>query len=211
MKNLILSTSVIILGFLLSCTNAPKGEKATTTDAKPMAKKEMMASKTLSVQEGSMLTWTGSKVGGTHAGTINVSGGDVKVSDGAVTGGKVTIDMNSINCTDLEAGKGKEKLEGHLKSPDFFDTATNPTASFEITSVAGGNITGNLMLKGVTKSVTFPANVNVTPDGVAVTSGEFTINRTDWGIQYGSASFFDGLKDKAINDNIGLSIKLKAM
>ena len=119
--------------------------------------------------------------------------------------------MNSLNCTDLEAGKGKEKLEGHLKSADFFDTATNPTSTFEITSVSGGNVTGNLTMKGVTKSVTFPADVKVTPDGVSVISSDFTINRTDWGIQYGSASFFDGLKDKAINDNIGLSIKLRAL
>jgi len=67
-----------------------------------------------------------------------------------------------------------------------------------------------LTMMGMTKSVTFPADVQVTDNGVSVATSDFTINRTDWGLKYGSASFFNDLKDKAINDNIGLSIRLRA-
>ena len=157
-----------------------------------------------------MVSWSGSKIAGTHTGTLNVTIGNIDVTGGKVTGGKFMIDMNSLSVTDLEAGKGKEKLEGHLKSKDFFNVGANPTATFEITSATGGNVTGNLTMMGVTKSVTFPASINVGDQGVSVTTPDFTINRTDFGLKYGSASFFSDLKDKAINDNIGLSIKLKA-
>ena len=208
MKYLILSISFIFLGLMTACNNAPKGEKATTTAAKAVEKKA--ANKTYAVTKGSTLNWSGSKIAGTHTGTINVSNGSINVDNGAVTGGKFTIDMSSIVCTDLKAGEGKEDLEGHLKAPDFFDVAAHPNATFEITSVTGSNVTGNLTMKDVTKSITFPATIKVAPGGVMVTSSDFTINRTDWGIKYGSATFIDGLKDKAINDNIGISINLKA-
>ena len=193
---------------ITACNNAPKGEKAATTEAKEVATKS--ASHTYSVTPGSQVMWTGSKVAGKHTGTIAVSGGNISTNNGVVTGGKFTIDMASITCTDLKAGEGKEDLEGHLKAPDFFDAGVHPTATFEITSVEGGNVTGNLTMKNITKSITFPAKIAVMDKGVSVSSPDFTINRTDWGIKYGSASFFDGLKDKAINDNIGLQIKLRA-
>ena len=166
----------------------------------------------------SKIMWSGSKVAGTHTGTLNVSNGKVKVNNGKVTGGSFTIDMASLTDTDLEAGQGKEKLEGHLKSPDFFDVATYPTAKFDITKIAGlandenGNtlVYGNLTLKDVSKEVAFKANVNVSGDVVTVTCPVFNINRTDFGIKYGSASFMDVVKDKAINDQVGLSINLIA-
>ena len=62
----------------------------------------------------------------------------------------------------------------------------------------------------MTKSISFPASVDITEKGVSVATNDFTINRTDFGIKYGSASFFDGLKDKAINDNVGLKIQFRA-
>ncbi len=193
---------------LASCGNAPKGEKAVTDVAKEV--KKAMAAKSYAVTEGSTVHWTGSKISGKHTGTFNVSGGNVDVKDGKVVGGKFTVDINSINCTDLAAGDGKEDIEGHLKSPDFFDVAKHPTSTFEITSVAGGNVTGNLTLMGTTKSISFPADITVTDTGVNVMTTDFTINRTDFGMKYGSATFIDGLKDKAINDEVGLKIELKA-
>ena len=200
---------IAFVALMASCGNAPKGEKAVTDTAKAVTKAAM--SKSMNVAPGSTVHWTGSKVGGQHTGTLNVSAGNIDVKDGKVVGGKFTIDINSLNCTDLKAGEGKEKLEGHLKSPDFFDVANNPTSTFEITSVAGGNVTGNLTLMGQTKSITFPATIEMNEKGVMVTSPDFTINRTDFGMKYGSSTFIDGLKDKAINDNVGLKVQLKAM
>lgn len=166
----------------------------------------------------SKVMWSGSKIAGTHTGTLTVSEGKVTVNNGKVTGGTFTIDMGSLTNTDQEAGKGKEKLEGHLKSPDFFDVATYPTAKFEITKIAGlandelGNtlVYGNLTLKDVSKEVAFKANINVSGDVVTVTCPVFNINRTDFGVKYGSASMMDVVKDKAISDEVGLSISLIA-
>ncbi len=198
--------------FAMACQNAPKGEKAVTEAAKKVANNAAAsaANATYKVESGSTIMWTGTKLAGPHTGTLNVSTGTVNVKDGKVTGGKFFIDMGSLTVTDLEAGKGKEKLEGHLKSADFFDVANNPEATFEITAVEGGNVTGNLTMMGVTKSITFPADIKAPAGGVSVKTPNFTINRTDWGLKYGSASFFDGLKDKAINDEIGLQIRLRA-
>ncbi len=201
---------ILLVGMLVtSCQNAPKGVEA-TTKAAAAVKKALPAAKTFKVKAGSQVMWTGSKIGGQHMGTLNITEGSVSTQAGKVTSGKFTIDMNSLTCTDLKAGEGKEKLEGHLKSADFFDTAKSPTATFVITEAGGGNITGNLTMKGITKSVTFPSAVIVSPQGVSVTTPDFSIDRTNWGIQYGSATFIDGLKDKAINDKVGLKIVLQA-
>jgi len=168
--------------------------------------------------ERSMVTWTGSKLAGKHMGTLTVSDGEVFINNGKLTGGKFTIDMNSLNCTDLTAADGKADLEGHLKSADFFDVGAHPTASFEITKVtalegdaqANSLVYGNLTIKGISKQVGFKANVFDKGNGVTVKSPEFKINRTDFGIKYGSSSFMDVVKDKAIDDEVILSVVLGA-
>jgi len=215
MKNILFL--FVALGFLSSCQNASDATKKAADVAGDAASKVASKAasnnadtKSMKVSPGSMVGWIGKKVTGEHKGSISVTDGTIDVANGAVTGGKFTIDMNSLICLDLEAGKGKEDLEGHLKSADFFDVAKHPTSVFEITSVAGNMVTGNLTMLGVTKSVTFPANINVDNGILKVATEMFTINRTDWGLKYGSASFFDGLKDKAINDDISLNIRLKA-
>jgi len=212
MKNLILTILALTTLALVSCQNAPKGEKAVTGAAQKVAKAKTSATKTYKVDgAASKVSWTGSKISGKHTGTLDVKSGTVQVTDGNVTGGSFNIDMNSLTCTDLKAGEGKDKLEGHLKSPDFFDTANFPNSTFTITKVEGGTVTGNLKIKDVTKSVSFPATIGVSQTGVNVTSNDFTINRTDFGVKYGSAAFFDNLKDKAINDQVGIKVTLKAM
>ncbi len=212
--------SVILLslmtGFILSCSNAPKGDKAETGEKAPV-KEAPAAAKTMNVNTGtSVIKWTGSKVAGNHTGTLKLSDGKVMVADGKVTGGKFTIDMGSLANTDMPAAEGGDDLVAHLASADFFDVANNPTSSFEITKVVDYNgddgansmVYGNLTLMGVTKEVGFKANINASDSGVNVTTPDFTIDRTDFGLKYGSAKFFDDLKDKAINDKIGLSLNI---
>ena len=68
--------------------------------------------------------------------------------------------MTSIQVTDLKAGDGKEKLEGHLKADDFFGTEKFDTATLNFTSVtpkANGTytVTANLKIKEKTNPVTF--------------------------------------------------------
>jgi len=208
MKNLIFA--LLAIGLFASCQNSDKSVAATAAKAKDAMAKPAAAAKTLNVTTGSRVAWTGKKLAGPHTGFISISDGTVNISGGKITGGKFTIDMNSIYCEDLAAGQGKEKLEGHLKSADFFNVEKFPTSTFEITGVNGDQVTGNLTILGVSKSITIPANIAVTETTATVTSPEFQINRTDWGLKYGSSSFFDNLKDKAIDDQISLSLKFKA-
>ena len=205
-----------LVALVASCKNAPKGEAAATTDAAPVA--EAMAAKTLNVDIAkTLINWTGSKVGGTHTGGLKLSSGSVDVDGDKITGGKFTIDMASMTCTDLDA-EGGAKLVGHLSSPDFFDVAKFPQAMFEITKVtalsgnpdANAMVYGNLTMKDITKQIGFKANAKVGPNGVSVSTGDFTIDRTDFGIQYGSSKLADIAKDKVISDKIGLKINLSA-
>lgn len=216
MKIFQIATLLIAMSMLISCNNAPAGDKATTAEAaKPAAAQSGQSYNVVSGQ--STVAWTGSKLTGQHTGTFNVSKGNVTATDGQITGGKFTVDIASMNCTDLD-GEQKQNIEGHLKSGDFFDAVKYPTSTFEITKVsplqgeAGVThmIFGNLQLKDVTKEIGFKANVANNAGVLKVNTPDFTINRTDFNMKYGSASFFDDLKDKAINDEVGLKINLVA-
>ena len=105
------------VSMMTSCQNAPKGEKVAAETAKKVT--PVAAAKTYKVDGGySQVMWSGSKLAGTHTGTLNVSSGTVDVKAGQVVGGKLMIDMNSLACTDLEAGKGKENfLVNHRSLP----------------------------------------------------------------------------------------------
>lgn len=157
----------------------------------------------------STVKWLGKKVTGQHNGAIKIKDGSLTQAKGAVTAGTFVLDMNSITNEDLTNEEYNGKLIGHLKSADFFDVAQYPTATFSITKTVakkgeGNNnfeVTGDLTIKGVTKSITFPAYILLNKSGF-IASAKFTINRTDWGLKYGSKSFIDNIGDKAIDDNI---------
>ena len=155
----------------------------------------------------SSVKWLGKKVTGEHTGTISVKEGSLDVANGKVTGGKVVIDMNSVTDTDLTDPAWNAKLIGHLKSDDFFGVATYPTADLVITKVDGDNFSGNLTIKGVTLPNTFTATA--TKDGKStVYKGTITIDRSKYGLKYGSKSFFDNLGDKVIYDEFTLDFSL---
>jgi len=158
----------------------------------------------------STITWVGKKVTGSHNGTIALKSGTLNVDGKKVTGGTFVMDMTTIKDAD-----GSAKLEGHLKADDFFGTDKFPTSTFVITKVVGSganvNVSGNLTIKGTTKPISFPATVTVNGDGtVSAMAGKITVDRTKFDIRYGSKSFFDGIGDKAIDDNFELAVKLVA-
>lgn len=159
----------------------------------------------------STIKWTGAKVGGSHNGTITLSDGNLEMKDGMLTGGSFEIDMTTINCEDLQ-GEYKGKLEGHLKSDDFFGVEKFPKANFSITkAVPQGpgkyKIEGDLTIKGITKSIKFPAIVEESDDAYTATA-EITVDRSEYDVKYGSGSFFDGLGDKVIYDDFTLAVSL---
>jgi len=158
--------------------------------------------------EKSTVNWKGYKVTGSHTGTINLKEGNLALEDGILKGGRIVIDMNSLATTDLQ-GEYADKLNGHLKSDDFFGVANFPTATLEITKVAAKGtpgdykITANLQIKETTKEIKFYANLK---DGIA--TADITIDRSDFNVKYGSGSFFDNLGDKTIYDEFDLNVQL---
>ena len=156
----------------------------------------------------SSVTWKGYKVTGSHTGTIALKSGSLSFEDSKLVGGAFVMDMNSIACTDLE-GVYKGKLEGHLKSDDFFGVENNPTARLVFTNVTAGDkgvytVKGDLTIKGKTNNVLFDLTVN---EHNATTT--LKINRAKYDVKYGSTSFFEGLKDKAIYDEFDLQVNLE--
>ncbi|MEM6378755.1 MAG: YceI family protein [Bacteroidota bacterium] len=151
-----------------------------------------------------------------HTGKLSLSDGTLYVKDGELVGGKVTIDMNSLTVTDLE-GEYKGKLEGHLKSDDFFGVTTYPAATFEIATItpvdtisgATHVIAGNLTMRDITKSISFPSQVRIEDKAVSATTLPFQINRTEWEVNY-NAGFLGTVKDKIIEDEVSLNLKVRA-
>lgn len=190
-----------------ACKKTPEGVDAQTTDATNKAATAQTTDQRYKVT-GGQLNWTGTKVGGQHMGTVKVAEGTISANGNNITAGKVAVDMTSIEVTDLKAGDGKEDLEGHLKNDDFFAVDKFPTATFQVASVNGNNVTGDLTLRGITKSITFPANVVATSDKISVVTPAFKINRTDFDIKYKSG-LLNTAKDKIIHDEISLVLQLK--
>jgi polyisoprenoid-binding protein YceI len=156
----------------------------------------------------SKVTWKGEKLTGHHEGTITLKSGVLKFDGETLVSGNFVMDMTSIIVTDLE-GDGKAKLEGHLKSDDFFGIDNHKTASLKITKAKkldekNYEVSGDLAIKGVTEPITF--NMMVSGDKA---TAAVIIDRTKYGIRYGSASFFDNLKDKAIYNDFNLNVVLK--
>jgi len=159
----------------------------------------------------SSVKWLAKKVTGQHTGTIGIKEGNLVVEKGKITSGKVVIDMNSIVDVDLTDAGYNAKLIGHLKSPDFFEVATFPTAELVITKVeSNGNshtFSGNLTIKGITNPASFTATS--AKDGKnTIYAGTLSIDRSKYNVRYGSKSFFDNLGDKVIYDEFTLDFNL---
>lgn len=174
----------------------------------------------------SVVSWKAFHKGGMAPrwGTLNVKSGDLSVEGGQLTAGNFIIDMNTIKvdpASVTEKDKKPGDLEAHLKNPDFFDVAKNPTSDFKITSVtdlkdapkdaiAGANktVSGNLTLSGKTMNVTFPAKVDVTDNSASV-QAKFTVNRADWGLKFGTSEADPAEWMISKDIEIGVDVKAK--
>lgn len=199
----------------VSCKEAPEADNAMTTDAQNV---EQVSGATYEANlSESKVEWIGTKPVGRHHGTFVLKDGNLVVSGDDLKGGSFVIDIASVTPDDQDA-EGNAKLQGHLKSEDFFHVEKYPEGTFEITNVTEGvadkdnlvmkdathTITGNLTLKGVTKSITFPAKVNMEGDKVTA-DANFNIDRTQWNIVYGND---ESLGDKFIRPEVNLQVHL---
>ncbi len=199
------TTTIIIPGLiaaaLVSCENpADRTAAATTTDAVE-ATGAAGDGTTYVLADSSSITFVGSKVTGSHEGGFKEFDGRFTVSEsGEVTGGEILIDMSST-------WSDAEKLTEHLKDEDFFHVTEHPQSKFTVTGVEksedGYLISGNLMLRGEEKNITFPATASKDGDTVKVVA-EFDINRKDWNIVY------TGKADDLIRDEVVIKFDLTA-
>ena len=217
----ILAIALISASILQSCMN-PEGEKSKTKDAQDVEKGEGI---TYTVDsDKSSVKWLGTKPGGEHHGFVPVTAGELTINGNNITGGNFTMDISRVSVKDIEDSDLNKKLVNHLKSPDFFNTDTFPTANFEITDVQkldkkstqnninlSHKISGNLTIKEHSKNISFKARVNNMDNKIEAKTPQFLIDRTKWDVNYGSKKVFDDLKDNFIHDEIGLTIKLHAV
>jgi polyisoprenoid-binding protein YceI len=191
-----ITTACLITG----CSDpSDKVAKTAATDAKEVAKPAATA-KDYVIRAESTIGFVGSKVTGSHDGGFKKFAGKVSAAGGKVTAAEVKLDMDST-------WSDNERLTGHLKSADFFDVPNHPTSTFTVTGVELANgtntVTGNLDLHGVTKSISFPAEIQVADDAVSV-KAEFAINRREFNINYA------GKANDLIRDNVVLKLDIKA-
>ena len=155
----------------------------------------------------SKITWIGKKITGEHEGIVKLKEGYFVFKNKKLEGGKFIVDMQSLSNTD-QTGSSQAKLEGHLKSEDFFGVAKHPTATLVFKSIAdkGKNtylVNADLKIKGITNPIQFELTIK----GNTATS-DLVINRTKYDIKYSSGSYFDDLGDKTIYDEFDLKVAL---
>ncbi len=162
----------------------------------------------------SKIVYVGKKVTGEHTGTITLKSGSISVKGDEITNGEFVADMNSLSSTDITDPEYNKKYVGHMTSPDFFDTAKYPESKLVINSskktAKGLEVKGNLTLLGQTKPVSFIVTDIKKTDTEFSGKSNLALNRTNWGLKYGSTSFFKGLGDKAINDEFTLAVEISA-
>lgn len=173
--------------------------------------------------EESSVRWTARKTlvsGYEDTGSFAIASSSLMVEGGALTDGEIIFDMADLAADQTSNTQmGVDSLTEHLRSDDFFDVETYPEASFSLTSTEeisstieefDYQVTGDLTLKDQTNELTFPAEIGM-DDGNLIIRGTTSIDRTQWGIRYGSDSFFDNLGDNVIGDEVDISFDLTAI
>ena len=210
-KSILKIVAITAIGFaFVACKNETK--KAETSEAEAV-KEVSVDSKFAVIASESMVIWKANKIVGGHEGTINVKEGTANFTNNNLVGGTFTFDIASLKCTDIpEDNEGNAKLVKHLLNEDFFDVEKFSMAKFEITKVENETISGNLTLKGITKNVSFPAKVTMTDNDVSISTNTFTIDRTEFNINYNSGKVMDAaqLGDYLIRDEVELKLNIKA-
>lgn len=158
----------------------------------------------------SNIRWYGEELTGkTHFGDLKFKSGQIEVQDGVITSGTFVVDMSSLSVKDLSGG-GKARLEGHLKSDDFFSVDKHSQATLKITQKAKvegdvQNLTGELTIKGIQHPIDFTMTLGANNSAVA----QLTFDRSKYNVRFRSGSFFENLGDKLILDDIKMEVSLQ--
>lgn len=212
----IISLVILSLSVFLTACEDPAANKPKATTSEPSANKPANSANTAApaakgealalTAENSKVLFTGSKVTGKHEGGFKAFSGTINLVNGKPDESNVSVDIDTASIFSDDP-----KLTDHLKSADFFDVAKFPKATFKSAKItpdakdgATHSVTGDLELHGQTKSITFPATINVADDSVSVKAA-FSINRKDFGIIYA------GKTDDLIRDDVVITLDLKTV
>jgi polyisoprenoid-binding protein YceI len=169
--------------------------------------------------ERSLIGWVGRNPGGSHDGTLRFQSGRVTALEGRIAKARLEIDMTSIEVADL-AGEMAELLRRHLESDDFFAVERHKVATLTIermTPIAlatpgapNWQAQGSLTLRGVTQPVEFPAVVAMRNGGDLTIEAHFDLDRTRWGVHYGSGRLYAQLGMHLVNDHVSVQVRVVA-
>ena len=164
----------------------------------------------------SVVNWRGTKFAGRgkHEGIVRVSSGTLDLCDGVLWGGRFTLDMRTIEVTDIPESDPvpRARLRNHLMSDDFFAVETYPEATFEIGQVDALpgdslHLQGTLTMRGVSEGIAFGTDVSTsTPDRFQA-AARFTLDRQRWGVAFRGSELTNDLVD----DDIALDVHLHAL
>lgn len=147
-----------------------------------------------------------------HHGLLNIKNGTISFSKNGIINGNIILDMNSIDVKDLE-GQWKEKLNGHLKSQDFFDIVNYPTSNLKFNGNINNKINeqylfnGDLTIKGITHPISFASKIK-NKNEMLIADAKLTFDRSLYDVRFGSGKFFENLGDKLIFDEIEVDVIL---
>jgi len=214
MKKAAIALFVIGVAFTSCKNNEKKAETKDAQEVEVVKAAEIITYNT--VKDGSMLKWRAAHLVGVQKrfGTTMLKSASVLLNDNVVTNATFVVDLASLTVDNFDDTEQKGKLEGHLKSPDFFNIEKHPTAKFELTNVEkttgdyNSKITGNLTILEISKSITFNANIAVLDNSVAINSEDFSVNRQDWGLSYNTEGDKGVPADFLIADAVGFTINV---
>jgi len=204
MKKIVLNLSLVLAtAFMLASCNSKTAETAEgTTDSTAVENVY-----TINTDASSKVEWKGEMLKMySHSGTLVLKEGSLTTKGGAITAGTFTVDLTTITPTDSNydnKDKTAANLVGHLSSPDFFDVANNPTATFVINSLNGNEATGTLTIRGKSNEETLKNIVLTETDGTVTATGTINFDRQKYGV-----AFKMTVKDMVLGDDIALDIAI---
>jgi polyisoprenoid-binding protein YceI len=200
-----------MLGFVVGCAKDPS-EGVAKAKVEPAAAPAKAVPAIVSIQLGGSVLFTGSKVTGSHACQLTETKGTVGLAGDDLANATLQFQANTtgLHCDPESRTEWSPKLEKHLRDKDFFWSSQYPTASFDSSSIEASakkgehthDVKGQLTLRGVTKTITFPATITLSKEKVSG-KAKFAINRKDFGIEY------PGKVDDLIRDNVVLEVTLE--
>jgi polyisoprenoid-binding protein YceI len=165
----------------------------------------------------SRVEWLGRNLLNKHHGSAALKSGHLVFDGGRLAGGEFAVDLTRLTCTDLAGDPLHDVLIRHLQSDDFFDTERFPEARFVITGVeirAGTpgspnlRLHGELTIKDHVHAIAFDAAAGITAEGKPAAQAVFSLDRTLWGVLYGSGKHFRRLAGHLVNDLIEFQIRV---